>query len=219
MCTHEEFVRTIAEYVKETAPDEKDRHRLDQCKLVYGAGQPGLRGVTYYDQWQTADNDHIALVEVCAMGESDPVQIAGTTIHELAHVIAGVSCGHDGAWKKTCERLGLRKAKAAGMRYVPAALRPDIRELVWKLGIPTDGKPNGKSGFSGGLMLPKAPKPCPMGIGTRGGNSRGKGSGSRLVKASCESCNFVARISRKWLDIMPSPTVCPVCEARTFDEE
>jgi len=37
--------------------------------------------------------------------------------------------------------------------------------------------------------------------GTRGGKSKGPGSGSRLNKVCCETCGYTARVSRKWLDV------------------
>lgn len=53
---------------------------------------------------------------------------------------------------------------------------------VWatieRLPHPSDGRPQF---YRGALVtLPKAPRPCPLGTGTRGGRSRGAGSGSRL---------------------------------------
>lgn len=200
MLSHEGYIREIAAHVTRHAPDE-DRARLERARIVYGAGQPGLRGVTYYDRWQTREGDHVDLVEICALGESNPVQVAGTVVHELAHVVAGFEAGHGKGWKKACERLGLRRAKGAGMEYLPANLRRDIRELIARL-IPSDGRPNGidlvtglpVNPFSG---KPQKPRRCPLGIGTRGGKSRGKGSGSRLRKYVC-ACDppVIIRASR-----------------------
>lgn len=198
MISHEEYIRRIAEHVIQRAP-AADRDALRKARIVYGAGQVGLRGVTYYDRWESADGDHVDLVEICALGESDPVQVAGTVVHELAHVAAGHGAGHGKAWRQACARLGLRCAKAAGMVYRPAALRADIRELIASL-IPSDGRPNGIDLLTGLPTNPwtgKAVKPkrCPMGIGTRGGQSRGKGSGSRMRKYVCD-CGVIVRSAR-----------------------
>lgn len=55
---------------------------------------------------------------------------------------------------------------------------------------PTDGKPLVSSGLSPlpkiGLGKGTVIGPCTAGIGTKGGKSRGVGSGSRLRKYSCE---------------------------------
>jgi hypothetical protein len=188
MIDHETYIRKVAAHVIETA-DDQARAVLEKARIVYGAGQPGLRGVTYYDRWQMPCGAHVDLVEICALGESSPVQVAGTVIHELAHVLAGFDAGHGKGWKVACERLGLRCAKAAGMVYTPAALRADIRALLVDL-VPSDGKPNGIDLVTGlpthpFTGKPQKPRPCPLGIGTRGGKSRGKGSGSRLRKYVC----------------------------------
>lgn len=197
MLTHEKYIQRIVEHVIAHAPDA-DRERLQRARIVYGAGDVGLRGRTIYDRWQSADGEHIDLVEICALGESSPVQLAGTVVHELAHVVAGHGAGHGKAWKDACQRLGLRRAMAAGQNYLPANLRADVRESIARI-IPADGRPNGidlatglpTDPFSG---APVGSRKCPLGIGTRGGQSRGKGSGSRLRKYECE-CGVKVRVS------------------------
>lgn len=189
--THEQFIERIVAAVRNGA-ESADRERLERCRIVYGAGQPGLRGVTYYDRWTRGEGDEVALVEICAFGEESPVQIAGTVIHELAHVVAGFNAGHGADWRKTCARLGLRGARAGGQNYMLAAFRSDLRCLVGNLGGPADGHPNGWPTI-GGVPIRPAPRPCPMGIGTRGGKSRGKGSGSRLRKWTCECASPIVR--------------------------
>src|SRR5690606_14129724 len=107
-------------------------------------GQPGLRGVTYFGRWDAGDgSDPIPFVEICASGEENDIQLAGTTIHELAHVLAGFEAGHGKEWRKACELLGLRRAKAAGNIYNLVQFAPDVRMQVATLKSPTDGKPVG----------------------------------------------------------------------------
>ena len=60
------------------------------------------------------------------------------------------------------------------------------------------------TGYGDGLgvgTLRTMPRPCSAGQGTRGGTSRGKGSGSRLLKVQCGECGYLMRITRKWLDL------------------
>jgi hypothetical protein len=96
----------------------EDAAKIRRIKLAYGFGQPGLRGVTIYSRWANGHGPQDAdpFVEICAAGEESIVQLAGTTVHELAHVVAGWEAGHGNGWKETCERLGLRCVKAAGTR-------------------------------------------------------------------------------------------------------
>lgn len=188
--THEQYIeRIVAAVIAGAEPD--DRERLQRCRIVYGAGQPGLRGVTYYDRWTRGKDDEVALVEICAFGEESPVQVAGTVIHELAHVVAGFGAGHGSDWRKACARLGLRVARAGGQNYLLAAFRSDLRAVVSE-SLPADGHPSGWPMIGGKPVRPAA-RPCPMGIGTRGGKSRGKGSGSRLRKWTCDCASPIVR--------------------------
>lgn len=187
--THEQFVRGVAEAsiayaVAKRHVSAEEIETLNSIKLVYGAGQAGLRGVTYYHKWNGKGSAAPApFVEVCAFGQESWVQVAGTTIHELGHVLAGFSAGHDKEWKRSCERLGIRRVKAAGTAYCLAMFAPEVRAVIASMSKPDEGEPVETllTGPRGG-----APKGCVMGIGTHGGKSRGAGSGSRLRLFECE---------------------------------
>lgn len=182
---HEDFIKQVRDIVAAHVSDAAVRNRLMGAKLVYGIGDGSYRGICYYGAWHNGNPTASELVEVAATGEESPVQLAGTTIHELAHVIAGPGAGHGREWQKACDFLGLRKAKAAGTRYSFAHFAPRIRAEIAKLSTLTDGKPvfGGEHRFLG--LPPMNLRPCPLGVGTRGGKSRGKGSGSRLRKFVC----------------------------------
>lgn len=199
MFTHEQYIQAVASVaIAKLASD--DKAKLEGLKLAYGAGAPGLRGVTYYDRWGNVDRK-APFVEVCAFGQESRVQLAGTTIHELGHVLAGFDAGHGKGWKEACGKLGLRTAKAAGMVYRMAAFAPDIREAIANLPSPDDGAPVPLLYGAGPAAGFKAPKPCGAGIGTRGGKSRGAGSGSRLRLFTCECVPpLKVRIARDTFD-------------------
>ena len=196
MTTHLEYIKAVAHLATAVLPAE-DSSKLES-HLTYSMGQPGLRGITYFGAWKNGSDKPVPFVEVCAAGEQDDVQLAGTTVHELAHVLAGHAAGHGKGWKDACVRLGLRRAKAAGNVYTMAQFAPALRQHIAALISPTDGQPVGMLGrhrIGKGATI-KA-KPCPMGVGTRGGKSRGKGSGSRLRRYVCE-CDppVIVRVSR-----------------------
>jgi hypothetical protein len=192
VCTHEHFIHAVQGLAIAHAPEARDK--LEAIKLVYGAGQAGLRGVTYYNRWQAGEQER-PFVEVCALGQENWVQLAGTTIHELAHVLAGHGAGHGPQWKAACETLGLRRARAAGHVYRMAGFAPSIRFALATMPKPDDGAP--VASLAGlGINVARL-KPCPAGIGTRGGQSRGTGSGSRLRRFVCD-CEppVIVRVAR-----------------------
>lgn len=211
--THEAFLHAVRRLaVARHTLTDPERAKLESAKLVYGAGERnGTRGVCYYEAWEGKPSERHPFVEVCASGEESVTQLAGTTLHELAHVLAGAKSGHGPAWKLEASRLGLRHAIAAGQHYVPADFAQDIRFALFYLSIPTDGRPALSTGLSFfGLPITRRTNPaaCPLGIGTRGGVSRGAGSGSRLLKVVCPSgCGYNVRVTRKWLTV--GAPICP----------
>jgi hypothetical protein len=189
MQTHEGYISAVAALAIGRLP-ANDQTPLRAIKLVYGSGANGTRGVTYFNRWK-GQASQAPFVEISAFGQESPLQLAGTTIHELGHALAGWQAGHGPDWKAACERLGLRKAKAAGMRYSFAALEPSLRNAILQIPRPDDGAPvtdllgqAGNWARIGGAATTF--KPCGAGIGTHGGKSRGKGSGSRNLLWSCE---------------------------------
>jgi len=179
--THEAYISAIRSLVIERAelPTEA-RERLSAAKLVYGSGMTGTRGVTFFQAWKNGDAGH-DFVEICATGEESDLQIAGTTIHELGHVLAGPTAGHGKEWKAACATLGLLVQQAGGQSYAIEHFNVELWATIAALPVPTDGAPVFKAGHKQpGLPTIAKPRPCPMGIGSRGGRSRGIGSGSRL---------------------------------------
>lgn len=208
---HETFIQRVRDIALERISDPEQRAALESCKLVYGAGSPSLRGVTYYQRWQAGES-RVPFVEVCAFGESDFVQLAGTTLHELGHVLAGFAAAHGKDWHHACALLGLRHCKAAGYRYMPASFAPDVRHKLAALVQPTDGTPNPfdvthPQGFARPLTVRTTPRPCATTIGAHGGTSRGKGSGSRLRKLTCE-CGMIVRASAGAIEEHGAPEHC-----------
>lgn len=191
--THEQFIHAVREIAVRRLNAE-DRAAVLDAKLVYGAGSAATRGVTYFGCWKNG-HDH-AFAEVCAFGEDSPIQVAGTTLHELGHVLAGIGKGHGKGWIASCQKLGLLFVRAAGTKYSLACFAPDIRDAIAALPTPTDGKPQPFGGFGpSGMPLQLKLRGCKAGIGVKGGKSRGAGSGSRLRKFTC-GCGLILRAAR-----------------------
>lgn len=209
--THEQFITAIRDLVVGRVGGPM-AERVGRAKVTYGVGKPGIRGVTYFDAWHK-DGQNCDVLEVAAMGEESALQLAGTTVHELAHVLAGHAAGHSEDWKDACRALGLVEASAAGQVYDVSHFDGVLWGAIEKLAM-SDGAPVFGAGVMGvGLPTSAKIRPCPMGIGTRGGKSRGIGSGSRLLKVVCPGCGYTARVTAKWLAI--GPLTCPCGEHLT----
>lgn len=173
--THEAFIAEVAETAIRRL--QEDERKLCKMRIVYGVGRNGIRGQTFYGRWKNGDPKPIDLVEICALHEESLVQIAGTTVHEVGHVLANGE-GHSNVWKKACGRLGLRRAMMGGQRYLLSSFEPDVRAVVARYAF-AEGKP----AFNAAVSAPV--RPCTLGQGRLGGTSRGAGSGSRYRKFEC----------------------------------
>ena len=207
--SHESYIAAIVDAAKDMVRDDPEKlAKLEQCKVVYGMGMPGALGVTYYNKWQGKRPDPKfigplkpqAIVEVCAQHQYDWTQVAHTVIHELGHVVAGYGHGHDKVFKDCCKALGLRAAKAVANRDTSnlSHFDPKLRARIAALPLPTDGTP---LQVANRLGVVPSNKGCGAGIGTRGGKSRGVGSGSRQRKCQCPECGYTVRTTTKWLAV------------------
>ena len=179
---HEEFIHAVAGLALALL-SEDEKSRLN-AKIVYGIGsERSAYGVTRYGAWKDGKDAPLDLIEICACTEEGPLQLAETVVHELGHALAGRGTGHGKIWKAACRRLGLTKAKATGRSESWEVFVPDLELAIKRLEI-LDGKPLLSAGV--GVAPVKPNRPCSEGIGTKGGKSRGEGSGSRLRKWTCQ---------------------------------
>ncbi len=188
--THETYIQRTRDAIIARAElaqtiTAEQAFRARHAKLLYGIGDGTYRGVCHYRAWANGVGD-VDVVEIAAIAQESFVQLAGTTLHELGHVLAGWDAGHGPAWKDACVALGFTKRpEAAGQVYRLALFAPALRHRVYELaGEIGDGHPAFK--LFGGAPMVVIPKPCSAGVGTKGGRSRGKGSGSRQRLWECE---------------------------------
>jgi hypothetical protein len=193
--THEQFIHAVRDIVITAARaageiDEAMLTRLAHAKLLYGIGDGSYRGICHYEAWENGIGK-VDVIEIAASAQESWVQLAGTTIHELGHVLAGFGSGHGNEWKDAAVSLGFKiRPAAAGQVYRLAMFAPSIRHAIYALAARIgDGSPAFRTyGLGGlaGLFANVKPRPCSAGIGTKGGTSRGKGSGSRMRLWECE---------------------------------
>lgn len=113
-----------------------------------------------------------------------PVDVIAVLLHELAHVYAGIQCGHRGEFARICRAVGLAGPMTA---TVPGdELRGKLQGIVDMLG-----------------SYPHA-KVDP--------NSRKK-QGTRLLKLQCGSCGWTARVSALQANRLHAASACPVCSS------
>lgn len=225
LITHEHYLQAIQRLVvAQSGLTKADKAKLRSIKLVYGAGQAGVRGVTYYSRWRQANaKAAVPFVELCAFSQHSHVQVCGTLVHELGHVLAGHEHGHGPGWFSVCARLGLGDTErgctpilAAGTSYDWECFAPDLRAQLQALPTPTDGQPVGNAAnLLGKLLGPHGrpmtqgmlkPKPCGAGYGAKGGLSRGIGSGSRNLLWECSCDGSKPSMARKPIKIRHAGT-------------
>jgi len=220
--THEAYIAAIWAIIrKRPALTKEDRAAMDKTRLSYGVNPTGgTRGVTWKDGWNhnVGGKPKIGMM-IClhADGQESLCQLAGTTLHEAAHVIAGLDCGHDGVWKSACARVGL-PAAVNGTAYSWDKFDPAVAKAIQRLKAPNDGWPvldeETKQAFAAGKV-----KPCGAGHGTRGGTSRGKGAGSRHYRYICEHkapCALPPKINCGFQTLQADCRVCK--QPYTLDE-
>ncbi|MGH7341870.1 MAG: hypothetical protein ACREKH_15375 [Candidatus Rokuibacteriota bacterium] len=184
--SHETFIQSVRDLVlAHSELSAEQAAQLHHAKLVYGVGNGAYRGITCYQAWRNGVGT-VDVIEIAATGEESWIQLAGTTIHELAHVLAGHGAGHGSEWKDLAVQLGFTKRpEAAGQVYRLAMIRPALRHAIARLAAElADGSPAFLLAPSPVAM--RVPRPCSQGTGTRGGKSRGKGSGSRMRLWECQ---------------------------------
>lgn len=187
-------------------PEQEGVKRSHEFRIFYSYGDSeNLRGVTRFGVWSSDGEKSGEVVEVFGAAQECLLQVAGTTIHEVAHVLAGLAAGHGKSWKGECEKLGLTGGvKAVGTVYAPEMFDRKILKAIQALPAPVEGGPvkRGRSVQAPFYAVVPGfqPGPCRSSRGAKGGKSSGRGSGSRMLKCVCQSCGYTARITKTWLD-------------------
>jgi len=114
----------------------------------------------------------------------NPLDVIAVLLHELAHVWAGIQCGHRGEFARICRAVGLVGPLTS---TVPGdELRVKLQQIVDELGDYPHAKvdPNAR-----------------------------KKQGTRLLKLWCRDCGWTARVSALQGNRLHAASACPVCSA------
>jgi hypothetical protein len=122
---------------------------------------------------------------------AEPLEVAGTLMHELAHVAAGVKAGHGKQFVRVCQAVGLTKGRPFSVMPGPR-LEAHLKEVVCKVG----GYPHVALEPKTVLKVARKSSTC----------------------LECSACGCKVRLSLKDLDRAGPPT-CGCGELFTVEEE
>jgi hypothetical protein len=113
-----------------------------------------------------------------------PIDVIAVLAHELAHVWAGIQCGHRGEFARVSRAIGLIGPLTATVAGPDLTTR--LQGIVEVLGVYPHAKvdPNAR-----------------------------KKQGTRLLKLQCEACNWTARVSALQGNRLHDASSCPVCNS------
>lgn len=203
--THEDYLAAVAAAVCEQFPATADA--LSDVRLVFGSGTR-RRALDHprHRVWFGGEAiNPLPLVEIAAIGGLSPPETCHVMLHELAHILVP-GAGHGRAWRYAARQVGLvrpRAAPDAGDLADWNAITPALRSTLQAIPQPTEPPP-------AEFFEDWHRRPCGAGYGSRGGTSRGQGSGSRYLKVVCPlpGCGYQVRVTSKWLAL--GTPQCPV---------
>ena len=113
-----------------------------------------------------------------------PLDVVAVLAHELAHVWAGIQCGHRGEFARISRAIGLEGPLTSTIPGVE--LRGKLEGIVGMLGAYPHAKvdPNAR-----------------------------KKQGTRLLKLQCSDCGWTARVSALQGNRLHAASACPVCSS------
>lgn len=134
-----------------------------------------------YDPSATADtHSEIFIHPIHAVSEAPEIAIAATLAHELAHAAVGIAAGHKAPFRRVVYAIGLEGKATATV--AGEAFRTALTPRLTALGaFPTSG------------LDP---------------NAGHKKQSTRMLKVHCSECQYVARVSGKWIAEV-GPPLCP----------
>lgn len=181
--TREEWLNAVA---KALAPHFKRLAApLPPFRVSIGFPSTGRRGkriAECHAAVSSKDNHHEIFIRP---DQSAPMDVAALLAHELVHAGVGLTHGHNKHFRRVALALGLEgpmRSTTAGkaFRELAAPILDDVGSL-----------PHAE------LNLRRTASDAP------------KKQTTRMIKAECKECGYLARVTRQWLDNL-GPPICPL---------
>jgi len=154
------------------------------CGWPSTGGRPGKKQVIGQAWPPTCSEDGTTEVFINPM-LSDAIKVLDVLVHELVHAAVGCEEGHKGPFRTTAKAIGLEGKMTS--TNAGEVLMVRLRAIEKKLGKYPHAK-----------LTPLVNKP----------------QGTRMLKLLCPTCGWMARTSRKWMDLG-----LPTCACGTHMEE
>ncbi len=159
-------------------------YSIPQVKVSVGFPGGGSAKKRIGEFWTPdASDDKIGSVFISPILD-DASRVLDVLVHELVHAVVGVKAGHGPVFRKCAVAVGLTGKMTA--TTAGEDLKPKLSELIKELG----SYPHAK------LNLQMRPT---------------KKQTTRMIKMSCESCEYIVRTSQKNID-QHGPVTCPCGE-------
>jgi hypothetical protein len=161
-----------------------NRPQKYRVSVGFPKGRRGCKGHSIGQCWaEEVSADQTC--EIFVSPELDATSAVSVLVHECCHASVGVKYGHRAPFKKLALAVGLSGPMRA---TVPSAgLEATIAEWIAS-----------ESAYPHSPFSPATSPTKP---------------GSRLLKASCDSCGYTVRVTRQWLDVASPVCPDPNCDA------
>lgn len=172
--TREEWLTYVADKLR---PTYKAAGHAIPVKVRFAVGfcSTGERGKRVGECWYPEASGDKSVEIFIKPDQFNPVTVAGILAHELVHAAVGNECGHKGAFRMLCNKLGFTG------KMTQAEPGPDMQRTVMDPILKRAGK------------LPHA--------ALVGKVTDRKKQSTRLLKAECETCGYTVRVTKKWAEL------------------
>ena len=154
----------------------------DLPKFRCGVGWPTMNRGKVVGQCFPKDSSEDKTYEIFISPKiADPLVVLAIITHELCHAVAGTKAAHKKPFIDVMKAVGMVK------KWTECNAGDELAEKLGSISVKLGPYPH-----------------ATLSIGLKKGKV-----GSRLIKVQCPECEYIARVTRKWLDEAGGP-ICPI---------